>query len=63
MHLAVDQPEVALFQLVHEVRHRHLRGIGLMTEHRLAEKDAAQRDTIESADQRSVCVPALDRDT
>ena len=57
--LRVEQPVAAGFEPRDEMHQRDLRGIARAVEHALAEESAAERDAVESADQR-VAVVDLD---
>ena len=58
--LDVEQSEATVAQVVDQVNERHLAGVAFAAEHALAEEGAAQRDTVEAADQAALR-PALDR--
>ncbi len=55
-HLAVNDFDVARATLRDQTRQGHFRGIALQTEHRLAEENLAQLDSVQTPNQRVVAV-------
>ncbi|MOA00539.1 hypothetical protein D3C78_1199090 [compost metagenome] len=51
MHLAVDQDEATIAQVLDQGDKADLRGVGGTTEHRLAEEQATDGQAVEAADQ------------
>lgn len=60
-HLRIEHPEAGLKQVLGEVSERVFRGVALPREHRLAGEKAADRETVQPADElAAVAVPDLD---